>query len=121
MSSLRELTALIRSKNAGPFELTFDIMFRTESEYEAVKRLQIINAALFAKMYSLSEDLVQVYEYDPAFSYKITIPRAITSGSLGDSDVYGCQQFGPLVDLAIPELGIEVESTDARNRDPADA
>jgi hypothetical protein len=105
MTRLRELASLIRSKNAGPFELTFDIMFRSEHDYEAVKKLAAINAELFARMYDIPAELVRVYEYDPAFSIKITIPRLVTSGSLGDSDVYGCQQFGPLVDIDIP--GIE--------------
>jgi hypothetical protein len=105
MTRLRELASLIRSKNAGPFELTFDIMFRTQHDYEAVKKLAAINAELFARMYDIPAELVRVYEYDPAFSIKITIPRVVTSGSLGDSDVYGCQQFGPLVDIDIPGIG----------------
>ena len=73
-----------------------------EYDYEAVKKLAAINAELFARMYGIPAELVRVYEYDPAFSIKITIPRLVTSGSLGDSDVYGCQQFGPLVDIDIP-------------------
>ena len=28
MTALAELARLIRSKNAGPFELTFDVIFR---------------------------------------------------------------------------------------------
>ena len=71
MTKLRDLASLIRSKNAGPFEITFDIMFRGEEEYRRVKQAAIINAALFARMYQLPEGLVQVYEYDPAFAYEV--------------------------------------------------
>jgi hypothetical protein len=96
------MARLIRSKNAGPFELTFDIMFESREAYEAVKRSGVINAQLFSSMYSTPIELVRVYEYDPAYSYKITIPRPIVSGSIGDSDVHGGQQFGPLVELEVP-------------------
>ena len=37
MTSLGELARLIRSKNAGPFELTFDIMFDDDITYQRVK------------------------------------------------------------------------------------
>lgn len=102
MARLRTLTRLVRSKNAGPFELTFDIMFNSPAIYEEVKRTGAINAELFTKLYGTPAHLVRVYTYDPAFAYKITIPRPIISGSLGDNDVYGAQQFGPLVDVDVP-------------------
>jgi len=35
---LRELAQVIRSKNAGPFELTFDILFNRKAAYEEVKK-----------------------------------------------------------------------------------
>jgi len=38
MTVLARLAKLIRSKNAGPFELTFDIMFEDAATYERVKR-----------------------------------------------------------------------------------
>jgi len=45
---LRELAQVIRSKNAGPFEVTFDIMFDDPAKYEHVKKSGAINAALLA-------------------------------------------------------------------------
>ena len=35
MATLGELARLIRSKNAGPFELTFDIMFANQKSMNA--------------------------------------------------------------------------------------
>ena len=37
MEKLSKLAKLIRSKNAGPFELTIDIMFDNEANYLRVK------------------------------------------------------------------------------------
>ncbi len=102
MAKLRDLARLIRSKNAGPFELTFDIMFESSDVYEQVKASGVITADLFGRLYGIPVDSVRVYAYDPAYAYKITVPRPIISGSLGDSDVHGGQQFGPLVDVEIP-------------------
>ena len=34
---LRDIAKVIRSKNAGPFELTFDVIFKTKEDYEKVK------------------------------------------------------------------------------------
>ena len=37
MAKLGKLARLIRSKNAGPFELTFDIMFEDPESFERVR------------------------------------------------------------------------------------
>ena len=40
---LWEMTRLIRSKNAGPFELTFDIIFKNIAGYEKVRDARVIS------------------------------------------------------------------------------
>ena len=102
MAQLWEVTKLIRSKNAGPFELTFDVIFKDRATYEKVRDAKTINAEWFAKTYRLAPEVVQVINYDPAIAIKITIPRPIISGDTNDADVYGGQQYGPLVTLEIP-------------------
>lgn len=98
---LWELTRLIRSKNAGPFELTFDIIFKDKFAYERVRSGRYINASWIARTYRLSESQVKVIEYPAANAIKVTIPRPVISGDLLDSDVYGGQQHGPLVNLEV--------------------
>jgi len=46
--TLADLAKVIRSKNAGPFEITFDVMFDQEPVYQLVKRSGVINAARIA-------------------------------------------------------------------------
>jgi len=46
--TLSTLAKVIRSKNAGPFELTFDIMCDDVAKYEHVKRSGLISAARIA-------------------------------------------------------------------------
>ena len=102
MPKLWQVTKLIRSKNAGAFELTFDVIFKDQATYEKVRDAKLINAAWFAKTYQLTPEVVTIINYDAASAIKITIPRPTISGDIDDSDVYGGQQYGPLVGLEVP-------------------
>ena len=102
MPKLWEVAKLIRSKNAGPFELTFDVIFDSRAAYERVRDAGAINAEWFARVYRLKPELVSVINYDAASAIKITIPRPTISGDVDDTDVFGGQQYGPLVDLEVP-------------------
>lgn len=102
MARLWQIAKLIRSKNAGPFELTFDVIFKDRASYEKVRAANIINAQWFAKTYRMKPDVVSIIHYDAANAIKITIPRPVVSGDINDTDVFGGQQYGPLVDLEVP-------------------
>ncbi len=102
MPKLWEVTKLIRSKNAGPFELTFDVIFKDRAGYERVRDAGIIKAQWFAKTYRLTPEVVSVINYDTANAIKITIPRPVISGDIDDTDVFGGQQHGPLVNVDVP-------------------
>lgn len=103
MPRLYQLAKLIRSKNAGPFELTFDIMFGDAQTYRQACDAGVLTPRLIASLYRVPEDVVSIIQYDPALAIKITIPRPCISGDLEDGDVFGGQQYGPLVDLVIPD------------------
>ena len=99
---LVQLTSLIRSKNAGPFSLTFDIMFPDEASYLRAKRSRALNTAMFAKLYRCDPETVRFFECDNVLAFKFSIPRPIFQGDLGDGDLHGGQQFMPLLDVEIP-------------------
>lgn len=99
---LKDIAKVIRSKNAGPFCVTFDIMFTDQTTYEKVKKSGAISAATVARLYDVPVEKVQFFEYDPAWSFKASIPRPVFSGDIGDSDIYGAQQHAPLLDIEVP-------------------
>ena len=103
MAKLWEVTKLIRSKNAGPFVLTFDIMFDDPDTYRRVRDSGILNAGLVARLYNQQEEDVLFFNVDNVLAIKFSIPRHASSGDLEDSDVYGGQQYAPLLDLEVPE------------------
>jgi len=99
---LKDVAVVIRSKNAGPYELTFDIVFNDKETYEKAISQNIINPATIASLYSLSpSDVIDVIGFPAALAIKATIVRPIGSGNLGERDVYGAQQHAPLMDVQI--------------------
>ena len=97
---LIDIADVIRSKNSGPYEITFDIMFKDFNMYRKIADAKVFNAPMFAALYGISEDKVmEVINFDPAKAIKITIERPLCSGNLGESDVYGAQQHAPLMGL----------------------
>ena len=55
---LRDLAQVIRSKNAGPFELTFDIMFKDQDSFRTVMAGGKLSPELIAQLYKT--DLHQI-------------------------------------------------------------
>jgi hypothetical protein len=45
--SLMDVAQVIRSKNSGPYELTFDIIFKSEELYKKAVAAEVINSELF--------------------------------------------------------------------------
>ena len=102
MTQLAELARLIRSKNAGPFELTFDIMFEDEARYSRVKKSGALTREAVASRYGIDAAQVKFFYCDNALAVKATIPRPFTQGDLYDADGHGGQQYAPLMDIEIP-------------------
>lgn len=102
MARLKDIAKACKSKNAGPYELTLDIMFADAETFEKVRRTGVLTPALIAKLYDVPVESVVFTEFPPAHAYKATIERRIPSGAVGDTDVYGAQQHAPLLDVEIP-------------------
>jgi hypothetical protein len=100
---LSELAKTIRSKNAGVDKITFDIIFRDRANYERVKRARVLTRETMAALYRIpAERISDFVEYDPGYAIKFTIYRLTPSGSAGDGDIFGAQQYAPLLDLDVP-------------------
>ena len=102
MTQLAQLARLIRSKNAGPFELTFDIMFEDEARYRRVKDSGRLTREVVAERYGLPAAKVKFFYVDNARAIKATIPRPAIQGDLYDADGHGGQQYAPLMEIDIP-------------------
>jgi hypothetical protein len=100
---LYQLAKTLRSKNAGVDRITFDIIFNEEANYHLVKKSKVLTVDSVARIFNVSIDRIcDFVEYDPAFAIKFTIQRKRPSGSPGEGDIFGCQQYPPLLDIEIP-------------------
>ncbi len=102
MALIKDLASVCKSKNAGPFELTIDVVFDSAEKFDRVKATGVLCPALFARLYNVPQDRVLFTPYDSAFAFKATLPRLVPAGDFGDTDVYGCQQHAPLLDVDLP-------------------
>ena len=99
-TKLVDVAQVIRSKNSGPFELTFDIMFKNKQDFDKFVAANVLTKSTFAKLYNIEESCVlAIISFPPANAVKITIVRPISSGYIGERDVYGAQQHKPLMTL----------------------
>ena len=98
---LLDAARVIRSKNAGPTTLTIDLMFNDEAGFKRALAAPSLSAAAVAARYALEPSQVEVIAYAPAIAIKIVMDRKRVAGDPGDTDVYGAQQHGPLLDLEI--------------------
>lgn len=100
---LHELAKTIRSKNAGTDKITFDIIFKEKEKYELVRNSGAITKKSISELYNiLDEKITDFVYYDPANAIKFTILRNHPSGDPGDGDIFGSQQYPPLLTLEIP-------------------
>lgn len=100
---LVDIAKTIRSKNAGVDKITFDVIFRNEDEYKRVRDSGALTRETVAELYKLApERITDFVAFDPAFAIKFSILRTRPSGSAGDPDIFGAQQYAPLMDIEVP-------------------
>jgi hypothetical protein len=100
---LSELAKTIRSKNAGVDKITFDVIFPDRASYERVKACGVLTRESVARLYGVPDARISDFvEFDPANAIKFTFFRLQPSGCAGDPDIFGAQQYAPLLDIEVP-------------------
>ena len=100
---LSNLAKTIRSKNAGPDKITFDVIFRDRESYDRVRRSGVLSREAVCRLYGIPDSRISDHvEFDPAYAIKFTLYRLEPSGSAGDGDIFGSQQYGPLLGVQVP-------------------
>jgi hypothetical protein len=107
MKTLGDVAEILRSKNAGPLFITFDIIFGDSITYTVIKESEIITKQEISKAYDTCEDEIQIIYYDAVNAVKVSMPRKYVSGSRMDADIYGCQRHVPISQIAIGKDAIE--------------
>ncbi len=103
---LRDMASIIRSKNAGPFRITFDILFDDAESFDTVCASKAITRESVATLFGVPATMISsLYEFPKAYAIKVTMVRSLPQCAIGETDVYGAQQHAPLLDIEIPVGG----------------
>ena len=103
MVALKDIAKVLRSKNAGPFEVTIDIVFKNNEDYKKFMKSGVITPELIARLYKLPVEKILTFSgFEAANAFKITIPRRRNQGSIGETDMHAAQQHAPLLNIMIP-------------------
>lgn len=100
--ALGDLAEIVRSKNAGPFWMTLDVIFTDRRAYEWVASQQTITARTVGHLYRVDPTNVQVFYLPGINVIKASFPRPTPQGSIADSDMHSGQQHVPLAHLPVP-------------------
>lgn len=102
MATLYELAGTIRSKNAGPFTLTIDVVLPDRQTFSRVLTCDGMTPERIARMYDTGAESIRVIPFERILTIKVSMPRPGTSsGAPGDRDVYGSQQHFPLASIEV--------------------
>lgn len=100
---LKDIAKVIRSKNSGPFEITFDVIFRSREDFLAVERSGVLTRDLVSRLYGVPTQMISTFLFfDKANALKVTIPRPRPQGGIGETDLHAAQQHVPLTTVEIP-------------------
>ncbi|KAH0842449.1 caib baif family enzyme [Fonsecaea pedrosoi] len=102
--AIRDLASVVRSKNSRPFEVTLDILFANNSDFERAQKSNVLTAETVRKLYRLkpADDIITLMFFEPALGWKCTFKRPWPQGSIGERDTFGTQLHAPLLSIVIP-------------------
>lgn len=100
--TIGQLAKVVRSKNAKPFRTTFDVIFSDEATYRRVVDQKVLTPEKIAALYKIDRSrITSFFEFPAGLAIKFTFRRGIKQGSIGDTDIYGCGQHAPLLDIEV--------------------
>ena len=102
MPKVSEVCRHVRSKVAGPFWVTMDLMFDSQQSFERYSRSKALSAESIAKIYGVDPATVKHYPVPKLKVLKISYPRRTPQGGVEERDLHSGQQYTYILDL---ELG----------------
>ena len=108
--TLSDLCSVLRSKNAGPYEITIDAIFSSKEIYNTIKASGLLSPSHVARAIGVAEeDIIWLGFFDPAISFKVTIPRVRmgvkkSAGGFMENDIHGSQEHMGLASMRIPDM-----------------
>ncbi|MFJ5992801.1 DUF4387 domain-containing protein [Lentzea sp. NPDC092896] len=101
MPKVSEVCRHVRSKVAGPFWVTVDLMFDGQENYDRYSGSPALGAESIAAIYGVDADTVSLYPIPSLKVLKISYPRRTPQGSVEERDLHSGQQYAYLLDVRL--------------------
>jgi hypothetical protein len=102
MPKVKEVCRHVRSKVAGPFWVTIDLMFDSQENYDRYAQSPALSAESIAAIYQVVPETISLYPIPQLRVLKISYPRRSPQGSIEERDLHSGQQYTYLLNV---ELG----------------
>lgn len=101
MTTVKDVCRHVRSKNAGPFWVTFDLFFKDRESFERYCDSKALGPELFARLYGTDPALVKRFPVSSLNMVKISYPRSSPQGGVVERDMHSGQQFVRILDAKL--------------------
>lgn len=101
MPTVKEVCRHVRSKVAGPFWVTIDVMFDGQANYDRYVGSPELTADSIGSLYGVDPQTVLLYPVPTLRVLKISYPRPVPQGGVEERDLHSGQQYAYLLDVEL--------------------
>lgn len=101
MPTVNDVCRHVRSKNAGPFWVTFDLFFNSQENFERYCQSPSLSPKLFERLFDADPKQVKHFVVESLKMVKISYGRAQPQGGIVERDMHCGQQFVRLLDVEL--------------------
>jgi hypothetical protein len=99
MPKINDVCRHVRSKVAGPFWVTIDLMFDGQQNYDRYVGSPELRAESIAAIYGIDPESVLLYQIPSLKVLKISYPRPAPQGGVEERDLHSGQQYAYLLNV----------------------
>lgn len=103
MATVKDVCRHVRSKNAGPFWVTFDLFFDGQENFDRYAGSAALGPDLFARLFGADPALVKHFPVPSLHMVKISHARTTPQGGMIERDMHAGQQYVRLLDIELDE------------------
>lgn len=98
MPKVRDVCHVVRSKVAGPFWVTMDLMFDSRENFDRFADCPALGKEAISEIYGVGKEDVKHYPVPSLNVLKISFPRRNVQGGVGERDLHSGQQYTYILD-----------------------
>lgn len=101
MPTVREVCRHVRSKNAGPFWVTFDLFFSDREGFDRYSDSPQLQPEAIGILLETTPAMIKRFLVPDLLVLKISLPRSSPQGGVVDRDMHQGQQYVRLLDIEL--------------------